>query len=199
MGRVQVSQDGTVTPSNLCLTPHSHFYAPTLHSQGVPSEESCYASIDTVFSYLLEEMGLSPHQIVLYGRSLGSGPSCYLAEKASAAGNEVAGLILHSPFTSVYRVVIDFGFTMVGDQFPNVDRVKNIRYVSRSSTGPCSLITISYVLMLMVFSRRCPVFIVHGKEDPVVPFKHGKYLYEGGRNGTQSLLSSRGMRTHEAY
>lgn len=131
-----------------------------------------------MFSYLLEEMGLSPHQIVLYGRSLGSGPSCYLAEKASAAGNDVAGLILHSPFTSVYRVVIDFGFTMVGDQFPNVDRVKNIRYVSRSSTGPCSLIAISYVLMLMIFSRRCPVFIVHGKEDPVVPFKHGKYLYE---------------------
>lgn len=24
----------------------------------------------------------------------------------------------------------------------------------------------------------CPVFIVHGKEDPVVPFEHGKYLYE---------------------
>jgi abhydrolase domain-containing protein 17 len=44
-----------------------------------------------------------------------------LAEKAIAAGNEVAGLILHSPFISVYRVVIDFGFTMVGDQFPNVD------------------------------------------------------------------------------
>jgi hypothetical protein len=97
---------------------------------GTASEESCYASIDAVFNYLVEKRGLSPHQIVLYGRSLGSGPSCYLAEKTSMGGNQVAGLILHSPFTSVYRVVLDFGFTMVGDQFPNVDRVKNIRYVS---------------------------------------------------------------------
>jgi len=98
-------------------------------SKGVPSEENCYASIDAVFQYLLQEKGLSPHQICLYGRSLGSGPSCYLAEKTCMENTAVAGLILHSPFSSVYRVVLDFGFTMVGDQFCNIDRVDNIRYV----------------------------------------------------------------------
>lgn len=96
-------------------------------SPGCPSEEKCYASIDAVFKYLIEKRGLSPHQICLYGRSLGSGPSCYLAEKSSKENKPVAGLILHSPFSSVYRVVVDFGFTVVGDQFPNIDRVANIR------------------------------------------------------------------------
>jgi pimeloyl-ACP methyl ester carboxylesterase len=120
-------------------------------SEGIPSEENCYASIDAVFEYLTKERGISPHQICLYGRSLGSGPSCYLAEKTSKTNRPIAGLILHSPFSSVYRVVVDFGFTMVGDQFPNIDRIGNIR---------------------------CPVFIVHGMEDTVVPFEHGQYLQE---------------------
>lgn len=93
------------------------------------NEEKCYASIDAVFDYLRQEQGLSAHQIVLYGRSLGSGPSVYLAEKCAKSNCQLAGLILHSPFTSVYRVVVDVGFTIVGDQFPNVDRITNIRYV----------------------------------------------------------------------
>lgn len=96
-------------------------------SPGSPCEQNCYASIEAVFEYLVQEKGLSPHQICLYGRSLGSGPACMLAEKSSKEGKPIGGLILHSPFSSVYRVVVDFGFTMVGDQFPNIDRVGNIR------------------------------------------------------------------------
>ena len=30
---------------------------------------------------------------------------------------------------------------------------------------------------------RCPVFIVHGMEDSVVPFEHGQYLQEAVPNG----------------
>ena len=35
------------------------------------------------------------------------------------------GVVLHSPFLSVIRVVLDVGFTTVGDLFPNIDRVKD--------------------------------------------------------------------------
>lgn len=35
-----------------------------------------------------------PKRIVLYGRSIGSGPSCYLAERLSRDGTPVGGLIL---------------------------------------------------------------------------------------------------------
>jgi fermentation-respiration switch protein FrsA (DUF1100 family) len=93
-----------------------------------------------------------PEHIVLYGRSLGSGPSCYLASKSAAAGRSVAGLILHAPFTSVYRVVFpDIGFTVPGDQFPNIDRMRSIR---------------------------CPVFIAHGTADEIVPYHHGLSLHK---------------------
>uniref|UniRef100_A0A7S1VS05 AB hydrolase-1 domain-containing protein n=1 Tax=Grammatophora oceanica TaxID=210454 RepID=A0A7S1VS05_9STRA len=119
-------------------------------STGEMKEDNCYADIEAVFNYLVNQKGLFPHQIVLYGRSLGSGPSCYLAQKTALENRSVGGLILHSPFASVYRVVVDVGFTMKGDKFPNIDRIGDVA---------------------------CPVMIAHGREDTVVPFKHGEELY----------------------
>ncbi|CAB9504625.1 Protein ABHD17C [Seminavis robusta] len=115
-----------------------------------PSEEDCYADIDAAYEWLLSEKNLVPEQIVLYGRSLGSGPSVYLANRTSRQGRPVAGLILHSPFTSVYRVVFDMGFTMLGDKFSNIDRISELD---------------------------CKVFIVHGQEDTIVPCEHGQALF----------------------
>jgi pimeloyl-ACP methyl ester carboxylesterase len=85
-------------------------------SNGSPTEECCYADIEAAFQYLIEVRRLQPEQIVLYGRSLGSGPSCYLAQKTAREGHSVAGLILQSPLLSAYRVAFDFRFTMVGDK-----------------------------------------------------------------------------------
>mmetsp|Transcript_18623 Transcript_18623/g.33778 ORF Transcript_18623/g.33778 Transcript_18623/m.33778 type:complete len:291 (-) Transcript_18623:111-983(-) len=119
-------------------------------SNGVPNEQQCYADIEAAFQYLLEVRRIQPEQVVLYGRSLGSGPSCYLANKSAREGRSVAGVILQSPLLSAYRVAFNFRFTMVGDKFPNVDYAPGIN---------------------------CPVFIVHGTQDEVVPFWHGQDLF----------------------
>lgn len=119
-------------------------------SQGVPNEHSCYANIEAAYLYLITVRKLQPEQIVLYGRSLGSGPSCYLAAKTAQEGRSVAGVILQSPLLSAYRVAFNFRFTCFGDKFPNIDYAPYIR---------------------------CPVFIVHGTQDEVVPFWHGQELF----------------------
>lgn len=119
-------------------------------SNGAPCEENCYADIDAAYQYLLDVRRLKPEQIVLYGRSLGSGPSCYLSSKTAKQGQSVGGVILQSPLLSAYRVAFDFRFTMAGDKFPNIDYAPNIK---------------------------CPVFIVHGTQDEVVPFWHGEDLF----------------------
>ena len=85
-------------------------------SNGAPCEENCYADIDAAYQYLLDVRRLQPEQIVLYGRSLGSGPSCFLAQKSAKEGKSVGGVILQSPLLSAYRVAFDFRFTMVGDK-----------------------------------------------------------------------------------
>ena len=85
-------------------------------SQGSPEETSCYADIEAAYRYLLTVRNTQPEQIVLYGRSLGSGPSCYLAAKTAREGRSVAGVILQSPLLSAYRVAFNFRFTCVGDK-----------------------------------------------------------------------------------
>uniref|UniRef100_A0A7S3LGM2 AB hydrolase-1 domain-containing protein n=1 Tax=Amphora coffeiformis TaxID=265554 RepID=A0A7S3LGM2_9STRA len=150
-------------------------------STGTPTEDNCYADIEAAYKYLTEVRRIQPEQIVLYGRSLGSGPSCYLASKTATAGRSVGGVILQSPLLSAYRVAFNFRFTMVGDRFPNIDYAPAIR---------------------------CPVFIVHGTQDEVVPFWHGEELFlalpqewrakpfwvEGaGHNNIEAMLRPTGM------
>ncbi len=86
------------------------------------TEDSIYKDIMAVYKYLTINLDFNPKSIVLYGKSLGSGPSCYLADK-----QVVGGLILHAGFTSILRVVFDVRFTFPFDIFPNIDRMPRIR------------------------------------------------------------------------
>ena len=62
-------------------------------------------------------------QLIVYGQSVGSGPTLYLARRLSLAGTPPAGVVLQSPILSVFRIAFDFRYTLPGDLFPNVDRV----------------------------------------------------------------------------
>ena len=86
------------------------------------SEQFIYDDADAAFKYMINKLNIPPQRIIIFGRSLGSGPSCYLAEKY-----DVAGLFLNSGFMSVYRVAFKFRLTLPGDMFPNIDRIKNIK------------------------------------------------------------------------
>ena len=119
-------------------------------ASGAPSEQGCYDDIDAAYAFLTDVLHQKPQSIVLYGRSLGSGPSCYLAERLGRSNIRVGGLVLQSPLLSVYRVAFNFRFTMPGDMFPNVDRIANI----------C-----------------CPLLVIHGTRDEVVPFWNGESLF----------------------
>ncbi len=89
-------------------------------SDGKPSEQNTYRDVERVYRYLTEEAGIAPGRIVIYGTSVGSGPSCYLAEKYPAAG-----LVLEAPFTSAFAVV-KMGW-LPGNRFRNIDRIGNIK------------------------------------------------------------------------
>ena len=52
----------------------------------ISNETFLYNDIETVYNYLVNQLGVKPETIILYGRSLGSGPSCYLAEKRNVGG-----------------------------------------------------------------------------------------------------------------
>lgn len=89
-------------------------------SQGKPGEQSTYRDIEAVYRYMTGTLKILPDSIILYGRSVGSGPTCYLAEKYPAAG-----MVLESPFTSAFKVVCPINLPF--DRFPNLARIGNIK------------------------------------------------------------------------
>lgn len=86
---------------------------------GAQIHENCiYADIEAAFKYLRDIMGVDWRRIVLFGRSIGTGPSCHLATRTA-----VRGMILQSPMVSIYRIPFHFRFTLPGDLFTNIDKV----------------------------------------------------------------------------
>eukprot|EP01068_Selenidium_serpulae_P016626 Selendium_serpulae@DN6312_c0_g1_i1.p1 len=63
----------------------------------------------------------------------------------------VRGVILQSPLLSIHRVGLKLRCTLPGDMFANVDKIKNVK---------------------------CPVFIIHGTNDEMIPVYHGRALYD---------------------
>lgn len=92
-------------------------------SGGTALENNTYTDIDTVYNYTLEHLaGNDPSKIIIYGQSVGSGPSCHLS-----ARRPCGGLILHSPFMSGIRVLTPSRALACLDIFPNIDRIKRVR------------------------------------------------------------------------
>lgn len=89
-------------------------------STGRPTEDGAYAAADAAYKYLTKQKGYAPEAITLYGRSLGSGPSCWLAERYP-----VSGLILEGAFSSTFRVMTKIKL-LPFDKFDNLSRLPNI-------------------------------------------------------------------------
>ena len=90
-------------------------------SEGTPSEEGCYQAIDALYAHILEQTGKKASDVVIWGRSLGTGPSCYLASKI-----KVAGLLLETPFLSAFRTITEIT-VLPWDRFRNLQRVALVK------------------------------------------------------------------------
>jgi pimeloyl-ACP methyl ester carboxylesterase len=90
-------------------------------SGGRATEAGVFAAAEAAYRHLTGELGLPPEQIVLYGRSVGSGPSFWLAERFP-----VAGLVTEGAFASAFRVVPGARI-LPGDRFDNLSRLPRLR------------------------------------------------------------------------
>ncbi|KAE8690240.1 Cellulose synthase-like D3 [Hibiscus syriacus] len=67
-------------------------------STGKPSESNTYADIEAVYQFLQTEYGISQEDLILYGQSIGSGPTLHLAAKLP----RLRGVVLHSGILSAF-------------------------------------------------------------------------------------------------
>jgi pimeloyl-ACP methyl ester carboxylesterase len=90
-------------------------------SDGKAGEKNTYQDITAAYRYLTETLQIPPQRILILGRSVGSGPSTWLATRQPAAG-----LVLESPFVSAFRVVTKYKI-LPFDRYDNLGRIKNIK------------------------------------------------------------------------
>lgn len=113
-------------------------------SGGTPSEQQTYDDITAVYNWTKTNTSMP---ILLYGQSVGSGPSCYLASLVP-----VAGLILHSPILSGVRVLTDSRLLACWDIYPNL-KYTHVPFCKLFSS--CSDISSASRLLYSYFMDRC--------------------------------------------
>ncbi|PKI50369.1 hypothetical protein CRG98_029249 [Punica granatum] len=92
-------------------------------SSGKPSEHNTYADIQAAYNCLLENYGAKQEDIILYGQSVGSGPTVDLATRLP----RLRAVVLHSPILSGLRVMYPVKRTYWFDIYKNIDKIPMVR------------------------------------------------------------------------
>jgi len=137
-------------------------------SSGKPSETANLKDAELALTTLNNE-GIATRDIVLFGESLGTG----IATQLAARHQQVAGLILNSPFTSMADAAA-YHYPWVWVRPFIVDR-----YDTRS----------------IIAKVACPILILHGEQDRVVPIAMGRELARIAKTrGTGARVTGSGVK-----
>ena len=122
-------------------------------SSGRPSEAGTYQDAQAAYDYLQKHLGIPAQRMIIFGRSLGGAVASWLASH-----NACAGTILESSFLSIPA--------MGQEIYPWLP----IQWLSR----------IDYDNAARMPKLKCPVLVIHSRDDELIPFRHGQQLHELG-------------------
>ena len=133
-------------------------------STGRTTEKGIYRDADAAWRYLIEDRGIVASDIVIFGRSLGASVAAQLASKY-----QPSALIVESSFTSIPDIAQDL--------YPWLPA----RWLSR----------LSHATRDYVRDVRCPILVIHSRDDEIIPFHHGEAIFASA-NEPRTLLTIRG-------
>uniref|UniRef100_A0A1J3JAX0 Alpha/beta hydrolase domain-containing protein 17C n=1 Tax=Noccaea caerulescens TaxID=107243 RepID=A0A1J3JAX0_NOCCA len=92
-------------------------------SSGKPSEQNTYYDIEAVYRCLEEEYGVKEQDVILYGQSVGSGPTLELASRLP----NLRAVVLHSAIASGLRVMYPVKRTYWFDIYKNIEKISFVK------------------------------------------------------------------------
>ena len=122
-----------------------------------------------LFDFLTKECGINPKDIVVCGRSIGTGAATYLASQ-----RKPGALILISPIKSIRDTVKNLIGPMkylVRERFNNYERIKDVT---------------------------CPLLIIHGQKDSLIPYEDSIELTER-TSGPYELVLPENMNHNDVH
>ena len=116
---------------------------------GKPSENSLYEDGRAAMRFV-QNLEIPQKKVVLYGESLGTGIAV-----AMAVENEVGGVVLEAPYTSIADVAQSH-YWYLPARFLVLDKFETAHKIERIAA---------------------PLFVVHGEKDTIIPVKLGRVLF----------------------
>jgi len=130
-------------------------------SEGKPSEKTLFDDALYIYDRITGEFSIQPENVILFGRSLGSGVAVYVASK-----RKVSKLILITPYDSIRNIA--------QKQFPIIPVGLILRHPFNS--------------MLYVKDISSPTLIVMGGRDRTIPNDNSMNLVNGWKGDCESVL-----------
>jgi len=124
-------------------------------SEGSPTERGLYRDAEAAYHYLTDSVGVPAERIVIYGHSLGSGVATHLASRVKAAG-----------------LILEGAFTAAADRGQELYPWLPVRLLSANDFD--SIGRIRGIAM--------PKLFIHATDDAIIPYAHGKRLYEAAES-----------------
>lgn len=131
--------------------------------------EGINLSLQTILDHLMHRKGYQLKNIILWGYSLGSGPSTHMASTLCQRETPPAGLVLFGAYSSILDVVKDMTNDKVASMFYE-------RWNSKEIIG----------------SVTCPILLMHGQSDGLIRYHHAEKLKEKNPNAKLVLLPNTG-------
>ncbi len=138
-----------------------------------PSEKAVYEDAEAAWTYLVEQRGINPAHLYIYGHSLGGAIGIELALHHP----EAAGLIVESSFTSIR------------------DMAKLRR---QYALLPIRLLNQRFDSIQKVSKLELPVLYIHGTADEVVPYSMGEQLFRASGGRKRFIAIGGGMHNNNA-
>lgn len=137
-------------------------------NKGRPSEQGLYKDGQAALTFL-NQQGIKPEKLILYGESLGTGVATELASK-----HAVCAVILQAPYTSLIALA-HFHYPLIflkpWDKFDSLARIQAIN---------------------------APLLVLHGEQDNVVPYKEGLTLFNAA-NEPKKMITFRNLDHHNLW
>jgi pimeloyl-ACP methyl ester carboxylesterase len=125
-------------------------YAPYNESVFESNEENILSDAEYVYDYLNLVLGIEQKNMLVFGRSMGSGAATHIASL-----RQPGSLLLMSGFKSIRSIAEDQAGRML--KYLVQERFNNHEKMSRVT---------------------CPTFIVHGRKDNLIPYAHSQALHD---------------------
>jgi len=139
-------------------------------SKGKTTSDNVKKDITIVYDYITQILMVPPKNIIIFGRSIGTGPSLYLAGIVEEIEpNSLGGLIIQSPYTSIRDIakamVGSIISLLVGKMFDNIGCITKVF---------------------------CPTLVIHGVEDNVIPCQMGQDVFDASPAKEKRLILCEG-------